>query len=136
MPFWTTGDQITQAKIRASAQLPQPLGGDFNFRQVDAAFAPVFGHAVIEIDGTDLPASSFEAHLMAMVDGGTGQVRLWNITAGGIVGAAINVTETSPTLKKIQNLTLAAGLNQYRLEALKGTTWIAVWGARFLPEYA
>lgn len=136
MAFWSLADVITPEKIRASSQLPAPLGGDWTFRLTESGFAVAPGHVIAEIDGTNLPAAAFEVRFMAKVDAGTGQARLWNITAGNVVGAAINITATTDTLHKIQNLTLAAGLNQYRLEAGRGTTWVKVWGGLLLPEYS
>jgi hypothetical protein len=105
-------------------------GGDWEFRQTDAAFTKIAGHKVVEIDGDEVGAIT--VHFMTKVDGGTGQVRLYNITAGAGVGAAVNITVTTDTLGEITGLTAAAGVAQYRVEALKGTTWIKVWGAEIL----
>lgn len=108
-------------------------GGQWDGRQTDASFAPIAGHVVHELDGDVL--GGVELHFMGKVDGGTGQVRLYNITDAGAVGS-VNVTGTSdPTTPlKITGLTLAAGVKSYRVEALKGTTWIKVWGARLIAR--
>ena len=68
---------------------------------------------------------------MATVDGGTGALRLYNVTvtAAAAVGTPVSVTATTPTLVTSGPLTLPASLATYRAEAQKGTTWIRIWGA-------
>ena len=107
-----------------------PAGGDWEFQQTNASFTQIAGHAEIEIDGDE--ATGIEVHCMAKVDAGTGQIRLYNVTDAAILGAAVSVTVTVDTLTKITGLTPVAGVKSYRVEALKGTLWIKVWGARVL----
>ena len=66
---------------------------------------------------------------MATVDGGTGALRLYNVTADAAVGTPVSVTATTPTLVTSGPLALPASLATYRAEAQKGTTWIRIWGA-------
>jgi hypothetical protein len=123
-------DRVFDNALALRRVAARSAGGDWEFRQTDAAFTKIAGHRVVEIDGDEVGA--IDVHFMAKVDAGTGQVRLFNITTASGVGSAVNVTATTDMLGTITGLTAAAGVNQYRVEALKGTTWITVWGAEIL----
>ena len=70
---------------------------------------------------------------MARVDGGTGQLRVYNVTDASVVGTAWDVTNTTVALVISGELTLTGG-KQYRVEAKRGTTWIVVWGVKFVES--
>ena len=63
------------------------------------------------------------------MDAGTGNVRLRNLTTAATI-AMLNVTATVQTLHKMLAVALTDGVNEYELQAQRGTTWIRVWGAR------
>jgi hypothetical protein len=105
------------------ARLEHHLGGDVMISVADAAYVPLPGVVVLELDGTNLSGLTIEVHAMCRVAAaGTGRFRLWNITTGGEVsGSETTFTETTATLKKSAPLTVATGINQYRVE-VRGTT--------------
>ncbi len=104
-----------------------PLGGSATFRQKNGAFT-VLKHAEVMKPPNAL---SGKVHAMARVDGGTGQLRLYNVTDSAVVGSAWDVTATTVSLGESGMLTLVAG-KAYHLEAKRGSTWIVVYGAKFV----
>ena len=109
------------------------LGGEEDFQQTNASETEIKSSEHAEVDGSNLGGHIVEFHFMGKVDAGTGIVRLYNVTdAGAVASSSTNVTATSPTLHKSSALTLAAGEKVYRADAQRGTTWIAVWGAKIV----
>ena len=104
-----------------------PLGGSPTFRQKDGAFTDIKYAEILKPSH----ALSGKVHAMARVDGGTGQVRLYNVTDSAVVGSAWNVTATTLSLVVSGLLTLTAD-KEYRAEAKRGSTWINVFGAKFV----
>ena len=96
--------------------LTWPLGGEQDFRQTSAAYE--------EIKASAHAGRDIRLQAMATVDGGTGALRLYNVTAAAAVGTPVSVTATTTTLVTSGPLTLPASLATYRAEAQKGTTWI------------
>jgi hypothetical protein len=94
------------------------------------------GSSFIEIDGTGLGAFTTEVHCMAYVAGGTGSIRLWDITAAAAIGSTVTFTNTAAALVKITGLAglLATANHQLRLEVkgAAGTDLPVVYGARLL----
>lgn len=123
-------DRVFNNTLALRRLAAEPAGGDWEFRQTDASFTQIGGHVEFEVDGDEV--GGIEVHCMAKVDAGTGQIRVYNVTDAGALGSAVNVVATVDTLTKITGLTPVAGVKSYRVEALKGTTWIKVWGARIL----
>ncbi len=109
--------------------LTWPLGGEQDFRQTSAAYEEIKASAHAALDGARLAGRDIRLQAMATVDGGTGALRLYNVTAAAAVGTPVSVTATTPTLVTSGPLTLPASLATYRAEAQKGTTWIRIWGA-------
>lgn len=126
--FWTTGNTIAEDKIRLTGQLPAVFGGSWIARMLQASFEDIDAGIHVTLDGTNAEGSALVVTGMAQVDGGTGQVRLYNQTAAAAVGSAVNITGTTPTAFSIVDLSLASGSAEYRIQATKGTTWIKVWG--------
>lgn len=119
-----------------SGWLERIFGGNADKPTTDTSFVIVPDSSIIEIDGTGLGAFTTEVHAMAYVAGGTGSIRLWDITAGAIIGALQTFTNTTPALVKITGLSggLATANHQLRLE-VKGaapTDLPVVYGARLL----
>ena len=106
-----------------------PLGGHPDFQQTSGAFDTIYGAEVLQPSY----ARTGTVHAMARVDGGTGQLRVYNVTDAAVVGTAWDVTTTTVALVISGELTLAAG-KQYRVEAKRGTTWIVVWGVKFVES--
>ena len=106
-----------------------PLGGHPDFQQTSGAFDTIYGAEVLQPSY----ARTGTVHAMARVDGGTGQLRVYNVTDAALVGTAWDVTNTTVALVISGELTLAGG-TQYRVEAKRGTTWIKVWGAKFVES--
>ena len=104
-----------------------PLGGSATYRQANGAFT-VIKHAEVMKPPNAL---SGKVHAMARVDGGTGQLRLYNVTDSAVVGSAWNVTAATVSLVESGMLTLTAD-KEYRLETKRGSTWIVVYGAKFV----
>ena len=104
-----------------------PLGGSATFRQTNGTFTVIKYAEVMKPSN----ALSGKVYAMARVDGGTGQLRLYNVTDSAVVGSAWNVTVTTVSLVESGMLTLAAG-KEYCLEATRGLTWIMVFGAKFV----
>ncbi len=65
-------------------------------------------------------------------------LRLYNVTDDApVTGSWFVVTATTPTLLTSRSgFSVAAGTNTYRVEAKKGTTWIAIWGAKTYYQLA
>ena len=106
-----------------------PLGGHPDFQQTSGAFDTIYGREVLQPSY----ARTGTVHAMARVDGGTGQLRVYNVTDAAVVGTAWDVTNTTVAMVISGELTLAGG-TQYRVEAKRGTTWIKVWGAKFVES--
>lgn len=121
-------DQLLENTLALRQLSGKPAGGDWEFRQTDVSFTKIAAHVILPINGNDI--ESIDIEFMAKVDAGTGQIRFFNITDAVILGSAVNVTATSDTLGTITGLTPVVGAKNYRIEALKGTTWIKVWGVR------
>ena len=106
-----------------------PLGGHPDFQQTNGTFEPIYGAEHFQ-PGYALTGT---VHAMARVDGGTGQLRVYNVTDAAVVGTAWNVTNTTTTLVISGELTLVAN-KTYRVEAKRGMAWIVVWGAKFVES--
>ena len=126
MPFNSTNPVIVGGSTRKSdfdrafnncialklARLDHALGGDFQVSVADITYVPVPGFIVLELGGLTI-----EVQAMCRVTTGTGRFRLWNITISTSVAASETLfIEVTPTLKKSSTLTLASGVNTYRLE--------------------
>ena len=104
-----------------------PLGGSATFRQTNGAFTVIQYVEVMKPSN----ALSGKVHAMARVDGGTGELRLYNVTDSAVVGSAWDVTATTMSLVESGMLTLTAD-KEYRLETKRGSTWVIVYGAKFV----
>ena len=104
-----------------------PLGGSPTFRQTNGAFTDIKDAEILKPSH----ALSGKVHAMARVDGGTGQLRLYNVTDSAAVGSAWNATATTLSLVVSGLLTLTAD-KAYRAEAKRGSTWITVFGVKFV----
>ena len=113
--------------------LAWPLGGEQDFQQASSAYAEIKASEHVALDGDALTGRTLTLSVMAQVDGGEGGVRLYNVTdAAGVEGSWFRVTAMTPTLLSRSGFSVAAGTNTYRVEAKKGTTWIAIWGAKLI----
>ena len=133
--YFDAGADLLKASVEGGAYRPLgsgtvwPLGGHSDFQQTSGTFETIYGAEVLK-PGYALTG---KVHAMARVDGGTGQLRVYNVTDTAVVGAAWNVTTTSVALVISGELTLAGG-KQYRVEAKRGMAWIKVWGAKFVES--
>ena len=110
-----------------------PLGGHYGFRQTAAAFEEVAASERCAINGSNVGSLTVRLECTARVDGGSGMVRLYNVTdAVAVTGSEITVSTTTPQRLTVNRLTLSAGPKVYRADAQKGTTWIDVWGAKLI----
>jgi hypothetical protein len=96
------------------------LGGSDHQPIPDTSFVPIPGGRVLEINGTitdEMTGFSIEVHATVFTIGGTGSIRLWDITAAAQIGSATTFTNTTVDVKKITGLDglLVAG-HKYRLE--------------------
>lgn len=124
------GDVLSAAMFNGLWQMAaRRLAGDETFAQTDASYTRCRGAAIIEVDGDETETG--EVHVTAKVDGGTGSVRLWNRTTSASMGA-VDVTSTTFALVKITGITFTADINQYELQARRGTTWITIADAALL----
>lgn len=124
------GDIVTADRWNGLWQMAaRRLGGDEDFKQTDTSYTRIKHGAIVEVDGDETEGG--EVHVTAKVDGGTGAVRLWNLTTEASMGTA-NVTGTDYALVKITGITFTAGENEYELQAQKGATWIRVADAALL----
>lgn len=119
-----------------ASPLVVPLGGDPAALLTQATYAPLPDGVVGAVDGRLLGSRLAELHFLAYVDGGTGRVRLVNVTTGAAVpGSESTVIAISPAFHRVQDFALdTTQIAEYRVEAQKGTTWIRVWGAVLLVE--
>ncbi len=104
------------ARAVKEATSRMPLGGNALAEVADTAYVTVPDPIIVELDGTNVGGLTVEVHAMVKVRAGTGRIRLWNITTGAIVGAEITFTNTTIALAKITGLSVATGVNQYRVE--------------------
>ncbi len=115
--------------------LAWPLGGEQDFQQTSSAYAEIKASEHVVLDGDALTGRTLTLSVMARVDGGEGRVRLYNVTDDApVTGSWFVVTATTPTLLTSRSgfSDVAAGTNTYRVEAKKGTTWIAILGAKLI----
>ena len=131
--YFDAGADLVKVSVDGGAYRPLgagsvwPLGGSAMFRQTNGTFTVIKYAEVMKPPN----ALSGKVHAMARVDGGTGQLRLYNVTDSAVVGSAWNVTATTVSLVESGMLTLTAD-KAYRLETKRGSTWIMVYGAKFV----
>ncbi len=115
---WVTGQVIAQPRMNANGQWP--LGGSPYEEIFSAAYVPIPGSQIVQLDGTNLDVpnqAEVTVHVTCYVAAGTGSFRLWNITTGLIVGTEQNFVNTAVDLvtKSLSGL-IVTGVNKYRLE--------------------
>ena len=131
--YFDAGADLVKVSVDGGAYRPLgagsvwPLGGSATFRQTNGTFTVIKYAEVMKPPN----ALSGKVHAMARVDGGTGQLRLYNVTDSAVVGSAWNVTATTVSLVESGMLTLTAD-KACRLETKRGSTWIMVYGAKFV----
>jgi len=115
--------------------LERMFGGRDDEGVSDTGFVTVPGSSIVELDATGLDAFTQELHCMAYVAGGTGTLRLYDITASSAI-ASTTFTNTTVALTKITGLAglLAHADHQYRIEVhgSAATDMPVVYGARLL----
>jgi hypothetical protein len=100
--------------------LERYLGGDPAAEVTDTTFVPIPGATLVEVDtagNSGYNALTLELHATAKVAGGTGTLRLYDVTAAAAVTGTVTFTNTAIALVKL-TLTglLNAAKHQYRCE--------------------
>jgi hypothetical protein len=123
----TLESQYRLAKERARLLGGIPEVGDSSESYVDVPGAIV---AEMALDTTA------QVHAMGYVSGGTGSLRLWNITDSAMVtNSEITFTSTTPTLQKTPNLELVAGKSyKLQIKISDDAEYNIVYGAQLITQ--
>lgn len=120
----------TQYLLAAGRELA--LGGLADVGEASNSYVDVPG-AIVVLLGHDTDAA---IHAMGFVSGGTGSLRLYDLTAGAeVAGSEQSFSDTAPTLQVGDSLTLLSG-HAYKLQVRisVGTEHVVVYGAKLVTE--
>jgi hypothetical protein len=121
-----------ETQYRLAKERTRALGGIPDVGVTDTSYVDVPGAVVAEM----ALHTTAQLHAMGLVSGGTGSLRLWDITSNAMVtGSEITFTATSPTLQKTGNLELVAG-RSYKLQVKSSNAaqYAIVYGAQLVTQ--
>ena len=119
----------TQWKL--ARERARPLGGIPDVGVTSTSYIDVPGVIIVRLD----EAATAQLHAMGFVSGGTGSLRLWNITTPGVVtGSEITFADTTPTLQDTPDLELAVGDYKLQVHISVGTEHAVVYGASLVTQ--
>jgi hypothetical protein len=108
---WTQ-DMVPSTSIRTDAGRARALGGLPETGVIDTTYVDLPGVVIVAIDEDQ----TVQMHAMVFVSGGTGSIRLFNVTdAVAVALSELTFTELTPTLVETPNLSLS-GAKQYKAQ--------------------
>ncbi len=120
-----------ETQWRLARERARPLGGIPDVGSTSTSYGDVPGVVVVRI----VESATAKLHAMGFVSGGTGYMRLWNMSTGSVVdGSELSFGSTTPTLQESGNLELPAG--DYKLEVKIGAApnHVVVYGASLVTQ--